>query len=274
MQSFVEKYVQGCDICARKKPHRHPRAVTEPLGVPEGPWETVGVDLITQLPKSHGYDAIIVFTDHYGKQIHALPCKSNITAAQVSDFYYKEIFRLHGLPLRFVSDRGSQFAADLTTNLLARLGIKTNLTTSYHPAANGQTERANQEVEKYLRLYCNYRQDDWSEHLAMAEFVINSRTHSAIGMSPFELLYGYLPLFNIPVGRRTSFPEVEERLEILREVRRDAGSALHLAKRRMKEGYERGKRKAHQFKVGDYVWLSGEDINLKLSSDKLGDQQL
>ena len=39
----------------------------------------------------------------------------------------------------------------------------------------------------------------------------------------------------------------------------------------MKEGYERGKRKAHQFKVGDYIWLGGEDINLKLSSDKLGD---
>ena len=64
----------------------------------------------------------------------------------------------------------------------------------------------------------------------MAEFVLNSRTHSAIGMSPFELTYGYLPLFNIPVRRRTGIPEVEERLEILREARQDAGSALHLAK--------------------------------------------
>ena len=42
----------------------------------------------------------------------------------------------------------------------------------------------------------------------------------------------------------------------------------------MKEGYERGRQKAHQFKVGDYVWLSGEDIKLKLSSEKLGDRQL
>jgi len=89
----------------------------------------------------------------------------------------------------------------------------------------------NQEVEKYLRLYINYREDDWAEHLPMAEFAINSRTHSAIGMSPFELVYGYLPLFNIPVGQRTGIPEVEEHLDILREVRRDAGSALHLVKR-------------------------------------------
>ena len=78
---------------------------------------------------------------------------------------------------------------------------------------------------------------------------MNSRTHSAHRLSPFELLYGYLPLFNIPVGRRTGIPEVENRIDILRDVRRDAGAALHLTKRHMKEGFERGKKKAHQFAV-------------------------
>ena len=67
---------------------------------------------------------------------------------------------------------------------------------------------------------------------------------------------------------------VEQRIEVLREVRRDAGAALHLAKRKMKEGFKRGRKKAHQFKVGDYVWLSAKDINLQLSSEKLGDRQL
>jgi hypothetical protein len=274
MRSFVEKFVEGCDVCARKKLQRHPRAVTEPLAVPQGLWEEVGVDLITQLPESNGYDAILVATDLYGKQIHAIPCTSDINAEGVVDLFYREIFRLHGLPLRMVSDRGPQFAAQLTRLLLERLGIKSNLTSGYHPQANGQTERANQEVEKYLRIFVNRRQDDWAEHLPLAEFVINSRTHSALGMAPFEITYGYMPHFNIPVGRRTGIPEVETRLEILREARRDAGAALHLGKRHQKEGYERGKKRAHRFKVGDYVWLSGEDIDLKLSSEKLGDRQL
>ena len=60
MRSFVEKYMDGCDTCARKKLHRHPRAVTQPLNVPQGPWEEVGVDLITQLPESHRYNAIVM----------------------------------------------------------------------------------------------------------------------------------------------------------------------------------------------------------------------
>lgn len=92
VQSFTEKYVQGCDTCARKKLQRHPRAVTHPLDVPTGVWEEVGVDLITQLPKSEGYDAILVCTDLFSKQIHAIPCMTSITAEETADIYYREIF--------------------------------------------------------------------------------------------------------------------------------------------------------------------------------------
>ena len=156
MRSFVEKYVEGCDTCARKKLQRHPRSVTQPLEVPSGPWEEVGVDLITQLPDSHGFDAIFVCTDLFTKQVHAVPCNTTISAEEIADIYYREIFKLHGLPLRFVSDRGPQFNAKVMRALLSRLGIKTSFMSGYHPQANGQTERANQEVEKYLRLYTDY----------------------------------------------------------------------------------------------------------------------
>ena len=57
----------------------------------------------------------------------------------MADIYYREIFRLHGLPLRFLSDRGPQFASKAMRTLLQRLGIKSDLTTAYHPQSNGQT---------------------------------------------------------------------------------------------------------------------------------------
>ncbi|KAJ3791890.1 hypothetical protein GGU11DRAFT_750879 [Lentinula aff. detonsa] len=56
----------------------------------------------------------------------------------------------------------------------------------------------------------------------MAEFVINSHTHSALGMSPFELTYGYLPLFNIPEGQRSGIPAVDNRIQILWDARQHA----------------------------------------------------
>jgi transposase InsO family protein len=65
--------------------------------------------------------------------------------------------------------------------LLKRLGIDAGLTTAYHPQANGQVERKNQEVEAYLRLFIDKRQDDWVDLLPTAEFVINSRLNSATG---------------------------------------------------------------------------------------------
>jgi len=143
MRLFVEKYVEGCDTCQWEKLQRDPRPVLELVEVPEGPWEGIGVDLITQLPNSNGFNAILVCTDLYSKQIHVIPCKTNISVSEVADLYYKEIFRLHGLPLHVILDRGPKFAAEFSRILLKRLGIASNLTLGYHPQTNGQTEWAN-----------------------------------------------------------------------------------------------------------------------------------
>ena len=86
----------------------------------------------------------------------------------------------------------------------------------------------------------------------MAEFVINSRTHSAHGLSPFEVVYGYQPLFSIPVGQRAGRANVDDRIEKLKEVREDTRAALEQVKKGQKAAYERGKREAHKFKVGDF----------------------
>ena len=271
---FVKRYVSGCDTCQRCKPAQHPRATLQPHDVPDGPWQTMGVDLVTGLPRVNGYDAIAVYIDHYSKQVHAIPTTSEVDADGMADIHYREIFRLHGIPTKIVSDRGPQFAARLMKALYQRLGITHALTTAYHPQSNGQTERANQEVERHLRLFTNSRQDDWVKYLPTAEFVLNSRRHSAHQMAPFEIMYGYCPDFTVPVGPPTKFPALDTRLEHLRESRKEAEAALREEKRAMKEAFEKGKMTPHTFTPGQKVWLSSKDISLTSASRKLAVRQL
>jgi hypothetical protein len=88
MMNFVNKYVAGCNICQRYKSARHPRAVLQPHDVPEGPWQTVGVDLITELPIVSEYDAIAVYIDHYSKQVHAIPTTTKVDAEGMAVIHY------------------------------------------------------------------------------------------------------------------------------------------------------------------------------------------
>ena len=161
----------------------------------------------------------------------------------------------------------------LTDALYKRLGIDAGLTTAYHPQANGQVERKNQEVEAYLRLFIGKRQDVWVDLLPTAEFVINSQLNSATGYTPFKLLYGYTPDFTVPAGRPMGIPLVDKRLQHLCSLRIDTEAALCLSKECMKEGcpkfYE-----ASALTVGDKVWLQAKQIKMHQQSAKLGPKQL
>jgi hypothetical protein len=274
MASFVDKYVLGCKKCQRYKPAQHPKAVLQPQEVPAGPWQHVGVNLITQLPPSNHFNSIAVYVDHYSDQAHLVPCKSNLTAEGAADLHYRDVFRLHGIPKKVLSNCGPQFVARFMRALYKRLGIETGLTTAYYPEGNGKVEHKNQEVEQYLCLFCDKRQEDWAEHLPAAEFALNSRIHSGTSKAPFELIYGYCPGFTVPVGKRSNMPGFDQQLDHLTKVCADAKATLRLSKEKMKEQYERDKKTAHTFNVGDLVWLQAKGIKIHQKSPKLGPRQL
>ena len=97
-----------------------------------------------------------------------------LSADGVASIYFEQVFLLHGIPRKIISDRGPQFAARSMCALYKHLGINGGLTTAYHPQANGQVEHKNQEVEVYLHLFISKRQDDWVDLLPTAKFVVNS----------------------------------------------------------------------------------------------------
>jgi len=90
------------------------------------------VDFIVELPESDGHNAIMVVVDSLTKRAHFLPVNTTITAEGSARQFRDNIWKLHGLPTRTVSDRGPQFTAAFTTEVYRLLGIKAARTTAYH----------------------------------------------------------------------------------------------------------------------------------------------
>ena len=92
----------------------------------------------------------MVVVDYLTKVAHLIPVKKNFTASDIARIFIKEIFRLHGLPKRIVSDRDAKFTSNFWTSLFKRIGTQLNFSTAYHPETDGQTERVNQVIEDIL----------------------------------------------------------------------------------------------------------------------------
>uniref|UniRef100_A0A8C5PL16 Gypsy retrotransposon integrase-like protein 1 n=1 Tax=Leptobrachium leishanense TaxID=445787 RepID=A0A8C5PL16_9ANUR len=150
MRKDIKHYVRACPVCSASKVSTQKAAgLLQPLPIPEQPWSHVSVDFIVDLPPSKHHTAIMVVVDRFTKMAHFLPLRKVPTAKETANLFYKEIFRLHGIPSSIVSDRGTQFTSRFWTAFCHTLHITPKLSSAYHPQSNGQTERVNQTMEQY-----------------------------------------------------------------------------------------------------------------------------
>jgi hypothetical protein len=110
LKKNVVSHVALCDVCQRvKAEHQRPAGLLHPLKIPEWEWEEIGMDFIVGLPRtSAGYDSIWVIVDRLTKVAHFIPVKTTYLGAKLAELYMARIVCLHGVPMKIVSDRGSQ----------------------------------------------------------------------------------------------------------------------------------------------------------------------
>jgi transposase InsO family protein len=114
------------------------------------------MDLITDLPPVNDCDSILIVVDRGNtKEAILIPTAKTLTQEGAGQFFLDNLYKRFGLPDKMLSDRGPQFAAKAFCKLLKLLGIKSNLTTAYHPQTDGATEQVNQEIEAYLSICCS-----------------------------------------------------------------------------------------------------------------------
>ena len=262
MAIFVKKYIEGCAACQQMKTNTHPTAPPlNPIAAdPEAlPFHSVTIDFITDLPLTKGFDSLMVVVDHdVTKAIVLIPTTKTIDAIGTGALYHTHVYRRYGLPNRIISDRGPQFASSVFQTLCNRLGIKSKLSTAYHPQTDGQTERTNQEIETYLRIYCSNAPQSWLEALPDIEYVHNSQAHSVTKLSPFEILYGYKPRSFPTTTEPTNLPTLSHRLAQIMATRKEAIAAHDLARQHMQRHIQT---KFKPFKQGEKVWLEATNLS-------------
>src|SRR5216683_4504714 len=189
--------------------------------VPENapPFMQIAIDLITGLPKSQGFDSILMIVDHgCSRGTIFLPCQLTITGPQIAQLYYQHVYPWFGLPARIISNRDPHFMSHFGKSLAKELGITWNLSMAYHPQTDGLSERKNQWVEQFLQLVVS-NQEEWSTTLPLATLVHNNSKNTTIRTSPNQLLIGREPPAMLSQAEGTNNPLAEHRVCQLREQR-------------------------------------------------------
>jgi len=202
----------------------------------------------------------MVVVDRFTKMAHFIGLQESPTAIEVAEAFLNEVWKLHGLPSEIISDMDAKFAGELWELLCKRLGIKRKMLTAYHPQTDGQTERVNQVLGGYLRIFVKYDQDDWYHLLPLAEYAYNNSVTTAHDMTPFFADYGYHAQTEWVKNREAQNPGANLYADWMQTLHQQARQSLERTTEAMGQYYDRKAKQQPDFKVGDLVMLNAKNI--------------
>ncbi|KAH7558668.1 reverse transcriptase [Bipolaris maydis] len=277
MRTKVQEILGNCLACHQNKPKRHkPYGLLQPLQPPSRPWTSVTMDFIVKLPRSlepgsaRFCDTILVIVDRLTKAAKFVPTEETITAEECAYEVTKALVSEHGIPEEFITDRDKLFTSKYWNTFLAKLGVKKKLSTSFHPETDGQTERTNQTLEQYLRMYANKLQDNWVELLPTAQLAYNSTRSATTKHSPHYANYGYEPVAHRdPKDIESIAVGADDKAKLMRDLHEELSK--NIAQRNLTTSKAANKQRIEgpTFKKGDKVFLSRQNLKTKRPCRKL-----
>ena len=139
--------------------------------------------------------------------------------------------------------------------------MKLHSTSSYHPEGDGQTEYTNQTLEQYLRVYCNYQQDNWSELLPLAEFTYNNTPNATTGTTPFFANKGYHPNISMHLERDLTSLQAWDFVVDLNELHLQLCDTISTAQKQYSTSANRRQTPPPDFSIGDKVFIKSNHIH-------------
>ena len=262
LHNDVAQYVRACTTCGRvKNPSSTAVGMLQSIPVSH-PWEIMGMDFLGPFPATtRGNKYLLVFVDHFSKWVEAIPT-SAADAASVADALLSRVLCYHGAPRKILSDRGSHFVNSVIDTLSALFDSERILTSAYHPATNGTTERFNRTIISMLKSYCDGNHEHWDRYVPMVLAAYRFSPHESTTLSPFETLFGRAPITLLDASLPVHDLPHSADLTYLGELRAALSSAHSLvaenilaAQAHQKTTYDAHHHAAPRFEVGDPVYI-------------------
>jgi chromodomain-containing protein len=215
------------------------------------------MDLIADLSLSEGHNSVLTIVDQgCSKAANFLPCRKAIDSPGIARLYLAHLVLMFRLPKQIISDSDLCFASQFATTLCKALGTQQNLSTTFHPRTDGQTERMNTWLEQYLRPWCASHLRGWAQLLPIAEYMHNSWKHDTLKITPHELITGMRPSVNMDLIP-DQVPAAQERLQTLQDTQAELQKCLeHLQ-------MVKDNKRPPQLTIGQRVWLEGCNLHVK-----------
>nr|GFA04552.1 putative reverse transcriptase domain-containing protein [Tanacetum cinerariifolium] len=219
-------------------------------------YDNITMDFVTKLPKSsQGYDTIWVIVDRLTKSVIFTPIRETDPMDKLARIYLKEVVTRHAIPVSIISHRDPRFTSNFLRSLQNALGTRLDMSTTYHPETDCQSERTIQTLEDMLRACGIDFGKGWFNYFPLVEFSYNNSYHATIKGLPFEALYGRKCCLTV------CWTEVGEAQILDPELIQETTEKIVQIKERMQAARDRQKsyadlkRKPMEFQVGDKVML-------------------
>ena len=200
---------------------------------------------------------ICTMIDGLTKYAKFVPCKTTMTAEELAKLLLEKKFADHGIFEQIISDKDKLFTSKFNTGLRETLGMKKGMSTAFHPQTDGQTERMNQTLEQYLRLFTGDNKHKWVELLPTAQMAINKSYNEDLKQSPHEALYGTV-LKTVEIGPTAN--QAASTFAAKMKTNWEAiGARITKARKKVKEKLD-AKRNPVTIKPGDKVLLSTKNL--------------
>ena len=190
----IELRLKSCQCLKSKTPSRKQYA---PMGhlSSTAPFDTLSMDFL-ELDPAGRYHYVLVIIDHCTRFCQIYPTR-NCLAKTTADKIFNDLVLRFGFPTRIHHDQGPEFESQLMRQLQKLSGVKMSHTTPYHPMGDGQVERLNRSIINMLKNLAREQKSRMYEHFNKLSFVYNCTRNDSTGFSPYCLLFGRNPRFNV-----------------------------------------------------------------------------